>query len=30
MSFFHILHEEYIEKQEVLEIPEWKLKAKIA
>ena len=31
-SFFHILHEVYIEKQKllVIEIPEWKLKAKLA
>ena len=32
MGFFHILHEKYIQKQEVvvIEIPEWKLKAKMA
>ena len=32
MDFSHILHEEYILKQEVMvvEISEWKLKAKIA
>ena len=32
MSFFHILHEVYICKQEVvvIEKPEWKLKAELA
>ena len=32
MSFFHILHEVYICKQEVvvIDIPEWKLKAELA
>ena len=32
MGFFDILHEVYIYKQEVvaIEIPEWKLKAKLA
>ena len=32
MGFFQILHEEYIQKQEivVMEIHEWKLKAKIS
>ena len=32
MEFFQILHEEYIQKQEILvmEIHEWKLKAKIS
>ena len=32
MVFFHILHEVYIYKQKVvvIEIPEWKLKTKLA